>query len=261
MIAGTASPQFDVLVEVLSHQEAPMVRRQPLVEEVREGLREQIINGTYVQGDQLPNEQEMSEKFRVSRATIREAYRGLIESGYLVSKQGAGTFVASRPQQHSLDLNISYTEMIRAAGYSPSIVVLNVKIRAAGEVDAKHLSISEEDEVIEVERLRLADGKPVVYSVDRVPASIIPESERKDGFGESLYGLLRRLSRGPRNGRALIKPVLAEGKPAKYLQASVGSPLLHFDETDFDKSGIPVLASNEWHTSDVFDMWINRREA
>lgn len=238
-----------------------MVRRQPLVEEVRGQLRELINNGTYALGDQLPNEQEMSDRFQVSRATVREAYRGLIEAGYLVSKQGAGTFVARSPQQHSLDLNISYTEMIRAAGYTPSIVVLNVTVRPAGEIDASHLALRSTDDVIEVERLRLADNKPVVYSVDRVPASFIPETERSGSFGESLFGLLGRMSRGPRNGRALIKPVLAEGSSARHLNVPEGSPLLYFDETDFDASGEPVLASFEWHTSDVFDMWINRREA
>ena len=238
-----------------------MARRQPLVEEVRGQLRELINNGTYGFGEQLPNEQEMGERFKVSRATVREAYRGLIEAGYLVSKQGAGTFVARSPQQHSLDLNISYTEMIRAAGYKPSIVVLSVNVREAGEVDAEHLAMDPFDEVIEVVRLRLADNKPVVYSVDRVPARLIPVAERGGSFGESLFALLGRMSRGPRNGRAKITPVLAEGTVADQLQVTEGSPLLYFDEIDFDSTGTPVLASFEWHTSDVFDMWINRREA
>ncbi len=236
-----------------------MARRQPLVDEVRSQIRELLVSGSYGQGDQLPNEQEMSDRFGVSRATVREAYRGLIEAGYLVSKQGAGTFVARSPQQHALDLNLSYTEMIRAAGFTPSIVVLKVTVRPAGDEDAAHLAIDPADDVIEVERLRLADDKAVVYSVDRVAASLIPESERGDGFGTSLFGLLSRVKRNPSNGRAQIKPVLAEGAAAKHLGVPVGSPLLYFDETDFDDRGEPVLASHEWHTSDVFDMWINRR--
>lgn len=236
-----------------------MARRQPLVEEVRGQLRELISGGTYGPGDQLPNEQEMGERFEVSRATVREAYRGLIEAGYLVSKQGAGTFVARSPQQHALDLNLSYTQMIRAAGYKPSIVVLKVTAREAGDVDASHLAVAPDEEVIEVERLRLADDKPVVYSLDRVAARLIPDSERGATFGTSLFGLLHGLGRGPRNGRARIKPVLADGDAAKHLRVEAGSPLLYFDETDFDADGAPVLASYEWHTSDVFDMWINRK--
>jgi GntR family transcriptional regulator len=236
-----------------------MAGRQPLVEEVRSQLRDLICGGTYNPGDRLPNEQEMGERFDVSRATVREAYRGLIEAGYLISKQGAGTFVARTPQQHALDLNLSYTEMIRAAGFTPSVQVLKVTHRSAGDLDANQLAIEPDAEVIEVERLRLADDRPVVYSIDRVAAALIPAGERDDSFGTSLFALLEKLSRGARNGRARIKPVLAEGAAAKHLRVPAGSPLLYFDETDFDVAGQPVLASYEWHTSDVFDMWINRR--
>lgn len=238
-----------------------MLRRTHLVEEVRVGIREMIGSGLFSTGDRLPNEQEIGDHFGVSRATVREAYRGLIEAGYLVSRQGAGTFVARSPQQHALDVNLSYTEMISAAGFRPSIVVLNTAVREAGEVDAAHLAIAPDDEVIEVERLRLADDRPVVYSVDRIAARLIPSSERGQGFGTSLFAMLHKLSHGPHNGRALIKPVLAEGAAARNLRVADGAPLLHFDETDFDASGNPVLTSYEWHTSDVFDMWINRRAA
>lgn len=241
-------------------RKGPMAsRRLTLVEQVRNELRELISNGTYAPGDQLPNEQEMSERFEVSRSSIREAYRGLIEAGYLTRRQGSGTFVARSPQQHALDLNLSYTDMIRDAGFKPSVDVLRRTFRKAGEVDASHLAIDPNDEIIEVERLRLADERPVVYSIDRVPASIVPEHERGSGFGESLFRILENYSHGPRNGRARIKPVLAEGAAARYLRVEAGTPLLYFDEVDFDLAGHPVLTSYEWHTSDVFDMWINRR--
>lgn len=235
-------------------------RRPTLVEQVRNELRELISDGTYGPGDQLPNEQEMGARFDVSRATVRDAYRGLIEAGYLVRRHGTGTFVARSPQQHALDLNLSYTEMIRAAGFKPGIVVLNTSVRQADDSELAHLALTPGEEVVVVERLRLADDRPVVYSVDRVPTSIMPEDARgEDDFGQSLFGLLERLAHGARNGRARIKPVLAEGAPAKHLGVPKGSPLLFFDETDFDSAGQPVLASAEWHTSDVFDMWINRK--
>ncbi|MER6529370.1 GntR family transcriptional regulator [Streptomyces sp. NPDC001508] len=234
-------------------------RRPTMVEQVRNGIRELISDGTYTVGDQLPNEQQMGERFGVSRATVREAYRGLIESGYLARRQGSGTFVARIPQQHALDLNLSYTEMIRAAGFKPSIVVLDTSVRQADDSDLAHLAMTPGEDVVVVERLRLADDRPVVYSIDRLPASLVPPDARGDGFGRSLFGLLEQVSHGARNGRARIKPVLASGAPARHLQVAKGTPLLFFEETDFDGAGRPVLASSEWHTSDVFDMWINRK--
>ena len=63
-------------------------RRPTLVDQVREELTELISGGTYAVGDRLPNEQEMSDQFRVSRATVREAYRALIDAGYLLRRHG-----------------------------------------------------------------------------------------------------------------------------------------------------------------------------
>ena len=51
-----------------------------------------------------PTRTLLADRFAVSRATIREAVRGLVEEGYLVRRQGSGTFVTARPLlRNSLD--------------------------------------------------------------------------------------------------------------------------------------------------------------
>jgi GntR family transcriptional regulator len=235
-----------------------MARRPTLVDQVRDGLTEMIVTGVYQVGDRLPNEQDMCERFEVSRATVREAYRALIDAGYLSRQHGTGTFVTRIPNRHSLDLNLSYTSMIQEAGFVPSVVVVRQVRRPAGEEDAALLQIRPEDEVYEVERVRYANQRPVVYSLDRVPVDIVPP-ERVDDIGLSIFEFLESVRRGARNGRARITATLATERESQHLQVPIGVPLLHFDETDYDISGSPVLASKEWHTSDVFELWLNRR--
>ena len=53
--------------------------RPLLADMVRDGLRRAVITGTWPPGDKLPNEDALAERFNVSRATIREAVRGLVE--------------------------------------------------------------------------------------------------------------------------------------------------------------------------------------
>jgi GntR family transcriptional regulator len=113
------------------------------------------------------------------------------------------------------------------------------------------------EEIVVVERVRLADDRPVVYSVDRIPLEIVPEQIRGN-LGPSLFDMLEDASRGARAGRARLLPVLAGVRESDLLKVSEGAPLLYFDETDFDRDGVPVMASFEWHTSDVFEMWLNR---
>lgn len=233
-------------------------RRPTLVDQVREELTELISGGTYAVGDRLPNEQEMSDQFRVSRATVREAYRALIDAGYLSRRHGTGTFVNRVPQRHALDLNLSYTAMIQAAGFTPSITVISQRVEAADEEDRGRLRLEEGDEVVIVERVRFADKRPVVYSVDRIPLEIVPEAIRGN-LGPSLFDMLDQANRGARAGRTRLLPVLAGEREHELLGVDVGAPLLYFDEVDFDREGRPVMASFEWHTSDVFEMWLNRR--
>lgn len=233
-------------------------RRPSLVDQVREGLVELISNGTYSFGDQLPNEQEMCERFEVSRATVREAYRALIDAGYLSRRHGSGTFVARIPQRHALDLNLSYTAMIQAAGFTPTIQVISQHKRPADSDERARLRLSEGAQVIEVERVRFADDRPVVYSIDRMAADIVPE-EMRDNLPSSLFELLEEAGYGARNGRTRLMPVLAGERESAQLKVPTGAPLLYFDEIDYDQSGRPVLASYEWHTSDVFELWLNRK--
>jgi GntR family transcriptional regulator len=233
-------------------------RRPTLVDQVREELTELISSGAYPVGERLPNEQEMSVQFRVSRATVRDAYRALIDAGYLSRRHGTGTFVNRLPQRHALDLNLSYTAMIQAAGFEPSIKVVSQRIETADDGDRKRLRLQAGDEIVVVERVRLADDRPVVYSIDRIPLEIVP-TQIRGNLGPSLFDMLEDASRGARAGRARLLPVLAGPRESGLLDVKEGAPLLYFDETDFDGDGTPVLASFEWHTSDVFEMWLNRR--
>lgn len=234
-------------------------RRPTLVEQVHQALMDEIASGVYQVGDRLPNEQEMCERFGVSRATVREAYGALIDAGQLSRRHGTGTFVTRLPNRHSLDLNLSYTAMIKAAGYTPSIKVIRRSTGSPDEETRELLQLEPEDEIVVVERIRYADESPVVYSIDRVPQKILP-SDKVDQVGTSLFGLLDSVNHGARNGRARIRPVLATPQESEHLAVPVGVPLLFFDEIDYDATGAPVLASKEWHTSDVFEMWINRRQ-
>jgi len=68
------------------------VRRVSLVDQVRQGLLDDLLAGTLEPGEKLPNEDKLAERFAVSRATVREAVLGLLEAGYLIRRHGSGTW-------------------------------------------------------------------------------------------------------------------------------------------------------------------------
>ena len=60
-------------------------------------IRDMIEQGKLKAGDRLPTERELAEAFKVSRPSVREALRALESQGFLVSRQGDGTYVSQQP--------------------------------------------------------------------------------------------------------------------------------------------------------------------
>jgi DNA-binding FadR family transcriptional regulator len=70
-----------------------LIPRRSLADEVAAQLQQQIVQGKYKTGEQLPIEPELMKTFGVGRSTIREAIKTLVNSGLLRVQQGLGTFV------------------------------------------------------------------------------------------------------------------------------------------------------------------------
>ena len=66
---------------------------EPLYLQVVHALKDEIVSGVHPVGSQLPTEEELCERFSVSRYTVREALRRLREDNLVSSRQGAGTTV------------------------------------------------------------------------------------------------------------------------------------------------------------------------
>ncbi len=70
----------------------------PLYKKIQEDIKRLIAIGKLREGDRVPSEKELSERYRVSQITSKNALVGLMEEGLLVRIQGKGTFVMSRPE-------------------------------------------------------------------------------------------------------------------------------------------------------------------
>jgi GntR family transcriptional regulator len=234
-------------------------KRPSLVEQVRQGLLEELTSGNLEPGTKLANETELAERYAVSRSTIREAVRGLMDAGYLARRHGAGTFVTSSPRtRHPLETTVSYTGMIRAAGHKPAETVLSKSVRSPEDAELELLGIERDDEVIEIERVRLADRRPVIYSRDCIPVALL--GDYSDGaLDSSLYELLADAGHPVTSAGARLLPTVAGAKLARLLAVKRGAPLLHIDQVDYDERGRPVMLSHEWHVADAFELFVNRR--
>jgi GntR family transcriptional regulator len=157
--------------------------------QVIDKIKEDIENGTYKEKEKLPSEFELSKSLGVSRATLREALRILEEENVIIRRHGVGTFVNSKPRFTSgIEQLNSVTGMIEKANLTPGTIFLSSSIISATDDVVKRFKCEQDEEIFLLERVRTANGEPVVYCLDKIPTTILPES-----FGhvqESLFEML-----------------------------------------------------------------------
>lgn len=170
-----------------------MLNTQPVYLQLAEFLQERINSNVYSLGSKIPSERELTETFGISRMTVRKAIDVLIERGILVRVQGKGTFVTSPKLDSPLDNGLeSMGKFIRDQGLLPSNKVLSCEIRRAGTKYARIFHISPRDDIFQLFRLRLGNGKPIALEYTYVPGSIIPAIETYNFEYTSLYDLFRK---------------------------------------------------------------------
>lgn len=235
--------------------------RKLLVDEVRDKLRDTLVHGVYLPGAQLPPENELGEMFRVSRITLREAVRGLVEEGYLSRQHGLGTFVTQKPKlRHNLDVNFGVTQLIRNIGMTPGNQDVSSREEPAEASIAKSLNLKAGDPVVRFERLRTADGSPIVYSVEYIPAHLLRSgAERVRTLAGSLYELLAKLGEPVHYGIASLKPTVADAAMAQRLNIKKHTPLLCLEQVDYRADDQPLLVSVEWYRPDLVEFTVYRK--
>ncbi len=129
--------------------------------QIAETLQRQIADGTYVPGGRLPTEAELSARFSVNRHTVRRALDELSREGLVRIEQGRGTFVSEDVLDYTVEPRTRFSEWIRRHNKEPSGEVLQLRDMPADAQTATGLGVRVGAKIVLLERLGLADGRPV----------------------------------------------------------------------------------------------------
>lgn len=147
----------------------------PLYYQLKKQILELVEKGELLPGDMLPPENDLCEVLQVSRPTIRQAFRELVEEGYLIRYKAKGTFVAApKVKDQFLSKLESFNQEMLDKGMVPKTVVLALEQLPGTPEFNEKLNLPFDAPLIHLSRLRSADDVNTVYldtylSYDRFP--------------------------------------------------------------------------------------------
>ncbi len=158
--------------------------------QLSELLRDRIERGELRSGDQIPTEDALSAKYRMSRGTVRQAIALLVNQGLIRREQGRGTFVNAPLAGPTFFTLTSFNDDMRRQDRQPNTRLLTAETVPASEEVARRLELNQGEPCIHIVRLRLADNQPVAQETRYMAYSLCPSLLEDDLEAESIHSLL-----------------------------------------------------------------------
>lgn len=231
----------------------------PLYEQLAAILREQVRQGELKPGDALPTEAELGAQFKVSRITVRQAVLMLTREGLIYRKRGKGSFVCNPKIVQPLIMLRSFSDEIRILGHQPGVKLLRHRIMDAPPDVAEPLGLAAGDQVLEVVRLRLADGEALSVNFSYLPVALAGPLTADDLAAGSLYQSIGRKVGKIVRGREMFTATAASVEEARHLDVREGEPLLRLVRTAYLAGGEPVEFVRADFRPDRYEIYIELR--
>jgi len=235
-----------------------MARRQtaasgplPLYRRIYNDLKAKIEAGDYQPDDRLPSELELSRSYKVSRITSRQALDLLCTDGFLVRRQGMGSFVASDRVSQPLVRLTDFVEDMAQAGLQAESRVLRFEGEPATPHVASLLDIAPDTIVSRLDRLRLANGTPIALDWTWLPPQFGKLLVGEELTSRTIYSILEGEYGIPIvSGEYVIEACIASEEQGRLLEMGEGDPLLVFGRTSFTTGGKAVYHQKRFYRAD-----------
>ncbi|RAL24132.1 GntR family transcriptional regulator [Thermoflavimicrobium daqui] len=162
-------------------------KKGPLYLQIKEILKERILNGIYPKHTNIPPEQELEVEFGVSKITIRNAVEQLVNEGYVEKRSGVGTTVLDNSPVSKLSKGQNFSEFLVSQGHqiTKKQAMITIEDVTSHPVLASHYG----EKCFRISRLYYLDNQPYIYYLHYIPLTLSLPLEA-EVYQSSLYDLL-----------------------------------------------------------------------
>ncbi len=244
--------------------EQAAVRRQLSYQVVADALRSQIKHAAQ-SIERLPTEAELSERYQVSRGTVRRAYLDLVSEGLVERVPGRGSF-PSRGQPYRRSFG-TVDELLALS--EDTLMEVVAPLASVSDPDAAAALGLQFDEVYQVAYVRSHESRPFCYTEVSIPprlrallqgaAFLRTANARSDA---TVLGILdREMASHVSGARQAITAVAAPADIAAHIGSDEGDPLLRIERVHFDAEGRAVEHCLNYFNPDryIYRLQLSRR--
>lgn len=234
----------------------------PLYYQLKEVLKQQIRAGHLAPHTAIPSEPELVTQYHVSRATVRQALTELVHEGLLYRQHGRGTFVCEpRVQQQTISELTSFSDELRRRGKRPGGMLFVSELVRGSQSVREQLRLTDEEQVIRLERLRTSDDIAVAYEVDYLPyprAAGIYQRAKETADG-SLYTLMSSEGLQPYIAEESFKADHPNEREVELLRIDKEEIGVRLYCTAFDETGAPIEYTEAFYPANLYEFHLTLR--
>ena len=221
-----------------------MAKEKVLYKSIADHITEDY--GSCLEGEALPGERELAEKYSVKRSTVQHALRRLADQGLVYRIRGKGTYI--RKNNNSI-MNITEAAVEGTQGISALIRSYGIKVKnvvlVCGTIIGNRflegkLQLEAGEPIFALHRVRYGNEEPLAIEYTYVPKKLFPDIEEIDFTMVSLYDYMDARGYLPEKYDKRLRVVRLFPKEARYLELPVENPAFSFELIGVDSNRKPV---------------------
>jgi GntR family transcriptional regulator len=221
--------------------------------QIADQVRAAISGGSLREGDKIPSEAQLLERYGVARMTVRQALQLLQAEGLLIAEHGRGVFVRARPPvvrlsagrfsraSRNAGLGAFAAEMIRQ-GRVPRQEILEIAEVRPPALVAERLHVDGRSKVLVRRRRMFADDVPLQLADSYVPVALARGTSlyHEDSGPGGTYARIEELGHRLVRATEELMARLPTPEERRWLSLGASVPVVHLIRTAFDSRGVPV---------------------
>lgn len=233
----------------------------PLYIQLKLILEEKILAGVYQPGDRIPSEAHLCEKYSISRTTVRQALKELVNEGKIDRTQGRGSFVPYSFNKRSPYRLSGFSAEMKDQGIKVQSRILDKQVFIPG-TDIQHvLRLEYGEAVIHIRRLRVFQDQHIGVESTYLPFERFFPLLEEDLENKSLYRIfVDRFETAPTRVELSLSAVESTSLNLPGFQVDSGISMIHFNSITFDQNNLVFEHTLSYYRGDFyqFHVEINR---